>query len=79
MDGDRLRLRARIVQRPNAVRYRELERLLETYGWVARRGKGSHRVFTRQSQSITVPYRRGHVLPVYVRQVFAACKEEHDG
>ena len=75
---DRQRLRARIAQRPNAVRYRELERLLEAYGWVGRRGKGSHRVFTRQSQSLTVPYRRGHVLPVYVRQVLAACKEEQD-
>ena len=75
---DRLRLRARIAQRPNAVRYSELERLLEAYGWIARRGKGSHRVFTRQSQSLTVPYRRGHVLPVYVRQVLAVCKEEQD-
>ncbi|MAG35799.1 MAG: hypothetical protein CL878_06090 [Dehalococcoidia bacterium] len=76
---DRQRLRGRIAQWPKAVRYRELERLLEAYGWVARRGKGSHRVFTRQGQALSIPYRRGQVLPVYVRQVLAACKEEPDG
>ena len=72
---DRQRLRQRIAQRPNAVRFQEIKQLLEAYGWEHRHGKGSHEVFTRAGERFVVPFRRRHVSAVYVRQALQRCKE----
>jgi predicted RNA binding protein YcfA (HicA-like mRNA interferase family) len=80
---DRERLRQRIAQRPNAVRFEELARLLEAYGWSLVRVRGSHHLFARGGERLTVPHRRPTVLPVYVRMALAAtagdAEEEDDG
>jgi predicted RNA binding protein YcfA (HicA-like mRNA interferase family) len=59
----------------NAVRFEELRRLLEAYGWELARIRGSHHVFVRDGAQLTVPHHRPHVLPVYVRQVLALIQE----
>ena len=68
--------RRRIAQRPNAVRLRELQRLLEDYGWELRRVQGSHYVFRREDDIFVVPYRRPHLLRVYVLDALKHCQED---
>lgn len=64
-------LRRRVAQHPRSVSFDELRHLLEAYGWELDRVRGSHHIFKRGSQTLTVPHRRPHVLPVYVREVLA--------
>ena len=52
---DREELRRRIAQRPNAVRFQELRRLLEAYGWQHVRTAGSHYIFQRGTQTVSLP------------------------
>jgi hypothetical protein len=67
---DRDELRRRIAARPQSVRFAELEALLLAFGWrFERAGKGDHLIYARGMERISIPYRRGTVLPVYVRQV----------
>jgi antitoxin HicB len=54
----RRRLRGRIAQHPKTVRFEELCRLLEAYGWTLDRTSGSHHVYRQGGTSITVPFRR---------------------
>jgi predicted RNA binding protein YcfA (HicA-like mRNA interferase family) len=70
------------------VRFEELRRLLEAYGWTLDHVRGSHHIFTRESETFSVPLRRPHVLPVYVREALKRCAgpggetntvEERDG
>ena len=65
----------RLAQRPNAVRFAELARLLKLSGWELDRVEGSHHVFLRGGEVFVLPYRRGHVLPVYVREVLSRTQE----
>ena len=74
MDG--ATLRQRLAQRPNSVRFDELRRLLEAYGWTLRTVRGSHHTFVRGSERLTVPHRRPHVLPVYVRQALRLTEQQ---
>ena len=67
------RLRAQLAMRPNAVRFSDLRRLLESYGWVLDRIHGSHHTFVRGGETFVVPLRRPHVLPVYVREALKRC------
>ena len=67
----RQELRRRVAQHRNAVSFAELQQLLEAYGWELDRVRGSHHIFKCGSQTLTVPHRRPHVLPVYVKQVLA--------
>ncbi len=73
---DRERLRQRIAQRPNAVRFEELAGLLAAYGFVLARSAGSHHIYARGRQRLTVPYRRPHVLAAYVREALTYCNDE---
>jgi len=66
---DRREFRQRLAQRPNSVRFDELERLLDLYGWALDRSRGSHFGFRRGTEKIVIPFRRPHVLAVYVRLV----------
>jgi hypothetical protein len=61
-------LRERIAQHPRAVRFEDLRRLLEAYGWELARIRGSHHIFVRGNEALPIPYRRPHVLPAYVRR-----------
>jgi predicted RNA binding protein YcfA (HicA-like mRNA interferase family) len=75
---EREQLRQRLAQRPNAVRFSELERLLEMYGWSLDRVRGSHHIFRKEdvTTALVVPMRRPHLLRVYVQQVLAALESE---
>lgn len=72
----RERLRRRLAQRPNAVRFEELAGLLEAYGFLLIRSTGSHHVYARGRERLTVPYKRPHVLAAYVREALQRCKDE---
>jgi predicted RNA binding protein YcfA (HicA-like mRNA interferase family) len=65
----------RLARRPNSVRFAELERLLLLSGWNLDRVRGSHYRYRRGSESYTVPFRRGHLPPVYVRDVLRLTHE----
>ena len=68
---DRERRRERIARHPNAVAYRELAQLLTAYGFEERpsRGGTSHHYFVRGPLQVSVPFKRPHLLPIYVRRV----------
>jgi predicted RNA binding protein YcfA (HicA-like mRNA interferase family) len=68
----------RLSQRPNAVRYDELARLLTMGGWEHDRQRGSHHVFKRRGERITVPERRPHLLPVYVKDALRRTEGDLD-
>jgi len=74
--GRRRQLWERLAQRPRAVRFDEIQRLLELSGWTLDRVRGSHHVFRRAGAQLTVPYRRPHVLPVYVREVLRRTRRD---
>jgi predicted RNA binding protein YcfA (HicA-like mRNA interferase family) len=76
---DREEMRRRMAQHPNAVRFEDVRQLLEAYGWMLDRVRGSHHIFARGRETLVVPHRRPHVLPVYVRRVLAATREADDG
>lgn len=67
----RRRLRDRIAQAPRSVRFEDLCRLLEAYGWALDRTRGSHHIYRLGGSSYTVPFKRPTVLPIYVQQVLA--------
>jgi len=76
-ERDRLAaMRRRLAARPNAVRFGELRVLLIAHGFAVRSGRGSHVVFERGEQRLTIPYRPGTVLAVYVRRALALCEED---
>lgn len=72
---DRRELRQRIERRPKAVRFSEAQQLLEAHGWKLARVSGSHRVFVRGAERFTLPFRRPHILPIYVRQILSRTQE----
>lgn len=69
------RLRQRIARNPKNVRFADLDRLLRGYGFDGRPGKGSHYYYRRGNQRITVPFRRPHVLPTYVKLALKAIEQ----
>lgn len=75
---DRAERRRRIAQHPNAVRFDELRRMLEAYGWEVARVRGSHHVFARGGTQLAVPFRRPTVLPVYVKRALRFTEEQDD-
>ena len=70
--------RERLVRRPASVRFEEVVRLLNLYGWTFQRSRGSHFAFRRGRETITVPFRRPHVLAVYVKLVLERTQEQTD-
>jgi predicted RNA binding protein YcfA (HicA-like mRNA interferase family) len=73
---DRAAERRRLAQRPNNVRFEELRRVLEAYGWRLDRISGSHHVFERGGARFSVPIHGGKVKPVYVRQALRWTADE---
>jgi predicted RNA binding protein YcfA (HicA-like mRNA interferase family) len=61
------------------VRFSELQDMLEAYGWRLDRVRGSHHIFRRGTEKLSVPYRRPHVLVAYVRQALKATEGEDEG
>ena len=58
--------------------FAELRRLLELSGWALSRTRGSHHIFKRDGERLVVPYRRPHVLAVYVREALRLTREVND-
>lgn len=55
---------------PSEVRFAEVQRLLESYGYRLKRISGSHHVFDKPGESpIPIPVHHGRVKHVYVRQI----------
>ena len=75
---NRREFRRRLAERPNSVRFEELQRLLDLHGWTLDRSRGSHFGFRRGSDKIVIPHRRPHVLAVYVRLVLERTGEDDD-
>lgn len=78
------KLRQRIEQNPKAVTFEDLDQLLRDSGFQIRQpGSGSsHFYYKRGRISISVPRRRPHLLPIYVKLALAAIdkadEEEND-
>jgi len=75
---DRREFRRRLAERPNSVRFEELQRLLNLYGWTLDRSRGSHFGFRRGTDKIVIPLRRPHVLSIYVRMVLEHTGEDEE-
>ena len=57
----------RICARPPEASFNDVRRLLEAYGWVLKRQKGSHFHFTRPGEGTqTVPLVRGRSVKRYI-------------
>lgn len=66
------KLRRRVAHSTKNVRFEDLDRLLQGYGFECRPGKGSHYYYRRGIHRVTVPFRRPHVLPIYVKLALKA-------
>ncbi len=75
---DRAESRRRVAQRPHSVRLSELQQLLEAYGWTLDRSVGSHHIFRRGGQKLSVPFRRPHLRVAYVRLALQMTEGEDD-
>ena len=75
LDVERDELWQQLSLRPNSVRFAEWERLLRLSGWELEHVRGSHYIYRRGPDRFSLPFRRGHVLPVYVRQVLQRTRD----
>ncbi len=68
------KLRERIARNPKHVAFKELDRLLRGYGFEARRPRrgSSHHYYSKGRVKISIPKRKHHMLPAYVRLVLKA-------
>jgi hypothetical protein len=76
----REKLRRRIEQNPKAVRFEDLDRLLQACGFQVRQpGSGSsHYFYKRGRVTLSIPRRRPHLLPIYVKRALAAIDRVED-
>jgi hypothetical protein len=79
MPNRRKKLRAKISRNPKNVRFEDLEKLLLSYGFTARTpaSGSSHHFFQLKTKvgtlvQFTIPYRRPHLKPAYVRMALSA-------
>ncbi len=55
---------------PSDVRFADVQRLLESYGYRLKRISGSHHIFDKPDEMpISIPVHHGKVKHVYVRQI----------
>jgi predicted RNA binding protein YcfA (HicA-like mRNA interferase family) len=75
------KLRRHIENNPRAVTFEDLDHLLRACGFAHRPGKGSHHFYWCGEHRLTIPYRRPHVLEIYVKKALAVidqAEREHD-
>ena len=65
-----------MAQHPKAVSFSEAGRVLEAFGWSLDHVAGSHHIFARGSSTLSIPLRRPHILPIYVRQILDVTNED---
>lgn len=63
---------------PRGVRFEELRKVLEWYGFELKRVRGSHYAFVRGHQNLIVARRTPHVRSYIVKQVLQAIDELQD-
>jgi len=53
------------------MKFRELEKLLLTDGWIFKNAKGSHYQYVHPTKSgkVTVPYHPGDIAPIVVKAI----------
>ena len=77
-DTRRQKRRQKIAKNPKNVKFEDLQRLLEDYGFELKRTKGSHHSFVGyigdEKTTIVIPYRRP-LKAVYVKKVLAVLVE----
>ena len=57
----------KIRNNPRGVRFNDLAKMLEQYGFEIRKTGGSHQVFMRGQYRISVPFRKPHLLEYVVK------------
>lgn len=69
--SQRRKLIEKIRARPVQAEYRDVESLLEYFGWEKDRQKGSHPTFVKQGEPlvITVPLKSGKVKRTYLKLI----------
>jgi len=77
-DTRRRKRRQKIAKNLKNVRFEDLQRLLEDYGFVLKRTKGSHYSFvgyvSDEKTTVVIPYRQP-LKEVYVKKVLAILSE----
>ena len=73
--SNREKLLSKIRARPRSVRFAELTRLLDGYGFELRRVRGSHHVYRRGPHTTVVPRRTPHVHSYVVKKVLQVIDE----
>ena len=71
-------MRRRMAQHPKAVSLDEARRVLEAYGWSLLRVTGSHHIFRASGRNLSIPRRRPHILPTYVKDILQATEGKDD-
>ena len=71
----RQKLLRKISQNPKDVRFEELVKLLEWYGFELKRVRGSHYAYSRGPLNLVIPHRRPHVHSYIVKDVLKALEE----
>lgn len=69
------KLLAKIRNNPKGVRFQDLTRLLEWYGFELKRVKGSHHAYTRGHYNLIVPKRKPHVHSYVVKDALEILDE----
>ncbi|MCD8554978.1 type II toxin-antitoxin system HicA family toxin [Seleniivibrio sp.] len=63
----------KIINSPQKVKFSDLDKLLQFYGYIPRQPKGgsSHFVYVKEGEQkiITVPFKRPYVKDVYVKHI----------
>jgi len=68
------KLLLKIKNNPRQVRFDELDKILLEEGFKRRKpgGGSSHYIYTKGNVRLTVPYRKPHILEVYVKRAIEA-------
>lgn len=71
----REKLIGKLRRNPNNVRFKDIDKLLLSFGF-EKRQRGSHATYVLQGQGqITIPFRMPFILPVYVKEVLKLLDE----
>ena len=70
--------REALERNPKAVRPDDLDAVLRAEGFIVRQQSGSHRIYVREEQVISVPQRHPFLLPTYVKQALALLETEDE-
>ena len=79
------KLLRRVISSPNNVKFEDLCRLAESYGWIFQRQSGSHRIYLHPDlgnalgSMMNLQPRRGKAKPTQVKQLIDAIDSlDHD-